>query len=138
MVRHLKRLISPRVILFVFALALLAYVTHKERQAEALVGCWDCGWEMRQAAYLVFAVAGLLIARWWALALALVLALKVLYTIGYVTFWNNIAEVHGAWHILKSSLRWSLDGHLEFFVVLAMSVIVICYAARLVRRAVSN
>src|SRR3954463_2989555 len=103
MVRYLKRFVTPRVILFVTSLLLWAYVWYTEYQFEKIVGCWDCGWETRQTSLLVLAAAGLLLARWWSLALSVSLGLKVIYSIGSVTFWNNIAEVHGFWRILKSS-----------------------------------
>lgn len=138
MTSYFKRLFTPRAILFAVAVVLLAYVAYKEREVEKIVGCWDCGWETRQALYLVLGVAGLLVARWWALLISSLLGLKVLYSIGYVTFWNNIAEVHGVWRILKSSLGWSAETHVEFFVELVMAAIVVCYAAQLLRRYVSN
>jgi hypothetical protein len=138
MASYFKRLLTPRAVLFAVAIILLTYVAYEEREVEKIVGCWDCGWETRQVLYLAFGVAGLLVARWWALLISLLLGLKVLYSIGYVTFWNNIAEVHGVWRILISSLRWSSDGHLEFFVELVMAAIVVCYAAHLLRRHVSN
>ena len=138
MANYFKRLVTPRAILFVFAIVLLVYVAYNEYQVQKIVGCWDCGWETRQAIYLTLGVAGLLVSRWWALLISLLLGLKVLYSIGHITFWNNFAEVHGVWRILKSSLRWSSDGHLEFFVELVMAAIVVCYAADLLRRYVSN
>ena len=138
MARYLKRLVTPRVILFVVAVALLIYVAYDEYQVEKIVGCWDCGWETRQAFYLVLGIVGLLLARWWALLISMLLGLKVLYSVGYVTFGNNFAEVHGVWRILKSSLRWSSEAHLEFFVELVMAAVVVCYAAHLLRRYLSN
>ena len=104
----------------------------------SISGCWDCGWETRQAFYLVLGIAGLLVARWWALLISLLLGLKVLYSIGYVCFWNNIAEAHGVWRILKSSLGWSVETHLEFFVELVIAAIVVSYAVLLLRRYLSN
>jgi hypothetical protein len=138
MASYFKRLLTPRATLFAVSIVLLTYVAYEEREVEKIVGCWDCGWETRQAFYLVLGVAGLLVARWWALLISLLLGLKVLYTIGHITLWNNFAEVHGVWRILKSSLRWSSDGHLEFFVELVMAVIVVCYAVQLLRLYVSN
>ena len=138
MARHFRWLVTPRVLLFVAALALLTYVAYKEYQIQKIAGCWDCGWETRHAFYLALAVAGLLIARWWTLSLSLLLALKVLYVMGHDTFWNNRVETHGVWPIVKSSLQWSADTHLEFFVLLVVATIVICYDALLLRRLVSS
>src|ERR1051326_2162297 len=138
MAGYLKRLGIPHVVLLVAAVFLLIYVRYYEYQIEQFAGCYDCGWETRQALYLLLGVAGLLVSRWWSLGISLLLALKVLYSIGSITFWNNIAETHGAWAILKSSLAWSSETHLEFFVLLAMAVIVLCYAALSFRRSLSH
>jgi hypothetical protein len=138
MAAYFKRFVTTTAVLFAIAVLLLIYVSYNEYQVEKSVGCWDCGWETRQAFYLVLSVAGLLVARWWALLISMLLGLKVLYSIGHITFWNNFAEVHGFWRILRTSLRWSSDGHLHLFVELAMAAIVVCYAAHLLRRYVSN
>jgi hypothetical protein len=138
MTSSLKRLVTPKAILFAVAVVLLIYVAYDERQTEKLAGCWDCGWETRQAFYLVLSVAGLLVAKWWALAISLLLGLKVLYSIGYVTFLINIGEVHGIWRALKSSLGWSAETHLEFFVTLTMAAIVVSFAVLLLQRLFSS
>ena len=138
MAAYLKRLGNPRVLLLVAAVFLLIYVRYYEYQIENFAGCYDCGWETRQAFYLLLGVVGLLVRRWWSLAISILLALRVLYAIGRITFWNNIAETPGALAILKSSLAWSSETHLEFFVLLAMAVIVLCYAALSFRRSLSH
>jgi len=138
MAGYLKRLGTQRILLFAAAVLLLIYVRYYEYQIERFAGCYDCGWETRQAFYLLLGVVGLLVRRWWSLVISLLLVLKVLYAIGRITFWNNIAEKHGALAILKSSLAWSSETHLEFFVLLAMAVIVLCYAALSFRRSLSH
>ena len=98
------------------------YVGYHEREIERLVGCWDCGWETRQAFYLMVAALALLPGRLWSAIVSMVASVKVVVSVGLVAFAENIAEVKGVWPILRTSIKWSLAGHPEFFVEIALAL----------------
>ena len=97
-------------------------VGYHEREIERFSCCWDCGWETRQAIYLVIAALGLLIGRLWSAIVSLIASMKVIITVGLVAFAENLAEVKGVWPILKSSVKWSLESHPEFFVEITLAL----------------
>ena len=131
-------LLKPKAIFFGAAIFLLIYVSVEERKSMEIVGCWDCGWETRQAFYLLVASAGLLISRFWGAAISLLASVKVIYSVGYVTFWNNMAEVRGVWHILKESLRWTYQAHPEYFVEILIAALISLYAISFLWRNISQ
>lgn len=49
---------------------------------------------------------------------------EVLITVGLVAVAENTAEVKGIWPILRSSVKWSLESHPEFFaeIILALGI----------------
>ena len=131
--RSILFLVKPKAIIWGTAILLLLYVAYRERRTEELVGCWDCGWETRQAFYLLIAASTLLVPRRWPAIVSLLAGVKVLYSVGYLAFWNNITEVNGFWHILKASLRWTYEAHPEFFVAIAVALVVMCFAISFLR-----
>jgi len=112
--RSILFLVKPKAIIWGTAILLLLYVAYRERRTEELVGCWDCGWETRQAFYLLIAASTLSIPRRWPAVVSLLAGVKVLCSVGYLAFWNDITEDIGFWHILKASLRWTYEAHPEF------------------------
>jgi len=77
-------LLQAKAIFLGVAIFLLIFVNYEERKSMEIVGCWDCGWNTRQAFYLLIASVGLLIGRFWSVISALLLSLKVTYSVGYV------------------------------------------------------
>jgi hypothetical protein len=120
------------------AIFLLVYVGYHEREIERIAGCWDCGWETRQALYLVVAALGLLIGRLWSAIAALALSIKVAVSVSLVAFVENIAEVKGLWPILRSSIKWSLASHPEFFVEIALALYVGLSSVLLIWRVIAG
>ena len=117
-----RYLFKPTAIVFGAAIVLWVYVGYHEHEIERVVGCWDCGWETRQALYLLVAALGLLIGRLWSAIVSLTLSIKVVVSVGLVAFAENTAEVKGVWPILRSSIKWSLAGHPEFFAEIALAL----------------
>jgi len=121
-------LLQPKAIIFGMAIFLFICVLDNERRVQEIVGCYDCGWNTRQAFFLLIASCSLLLGRFWSAIISLLASVKVIYSIGYVAFWNNIAEVHGSWRILKESLRWTYEAHQGYFAEFLLAVIVGSYA----------
>ncbi|HEU0143482.1 MAG TPA: hypothetical protein VFQ47_01735 [Nitrososphaera sp.] len=130
--------LKPKAIFFGVAIFLLIYISVEERKSMEIVGCWDCGWETRQAFYLLIASMGILIGRFWGAAISVLASVKVIYSIGAVAFWNNMAEVHGGWRILKESLRWSYQAHPEYFVEILIAMFICSYAVSFLWRNISR
>jgi len=51
-----------------------------------------------------------------------VASVKVVASVGLVAFAENIAAVKGVWPILRTSIKWSLECHPEFFVEIALAL----------------
>jgi len=131
-------LLKPKAIFFGLGIFLLIYVHVEELKVTEIVGCWDCGWGTRQAFFLLVASTGLLIRRFWGAIISLLAGLKVIYSVGYVAFWNNMTEVRGGWRILRESLHWSYQAHPEYFVEIVMAVLICSYALSLLWRDISR
>jgi hypothetical protein len=124
----------PKVALIAGALVLFVYIYHRENQINEFAGCYDCGWDMRQALLLVIGTVFLLFHRIWAGAVSFLAGLKVIYSIGYVTFFNNFMEVHGMWQIVRTSVYWTVEIHPERFIELLMAIVVIVLSIRIIIR----
>ncbi len=131
-------LLQPKAIIFGVAVFLLIYVHDSERRVMEIVGCYDCGWDTRQAFYLLIASLGLLLGRLWSVIISLLASVKVIYSVGYLAFWNNMAEVRGIGRILKESLRWTYEAHPEYFVEIIIAVLIGSYAASFIWRNISR
>jgi uncharacterized membrane protein YjjB (DUF3815 family) len=131
-------LLNSKTVICGVAILLLMYVASREHQTEGFVGCWDCGWQTRQAFYLLIAASTLLLANWWASVISLLAGAKVLYSVGHLPFWNNMAEVHGVWRILKASLRWTSETHPEFFVEISLALVISSRAISLLGQHISR
>jgi hypothetical protein len=118
----LRRLFMPRPVAFGASIFLLIYVGYHEREIEQFSGCWDCGWETRQAVYLMVAALALVPGKLWSAIVSVVASVQVVVSVGLVAFAENIAEVKGVWPILRTSVKWSLAGHPEFFVEIALAL----------------
>ncbi|HEU0144055.1 MAG TPA: hypothetical protein VFQ47_04655 [Nitrososphaera sp.] len=126
--RLIMFLLQPKAIFLGAAIFLFIYVFDNERRVEEIVGCYDCGWDTRQAFYLLIASLGLLLGRLWSVVISLLASVKVIYSVGYLAFWNNMAEVRGVGRILKESLRWTYEAHPEYFVEIIIAVLIGSYA----------
>ena len=112
--------LAPKLVICCITLLLVIYIAYHELLIESVAGCWDCGWETRDAVLLFGSAALLLMPKWWAAALSFVASIKVIVWVGMVAFWNNIA-LKTFWPILKSSVAWSYRGHPEFFVEIGIA-----------------
>jgi hypothetical protein len=88
-------LLQPKAIIFGIAIFLFIYVLDNERRIQEIVGCYNCGWNTRQAFFLLIASFSLLLGGFWSAIISLLASVKVLYSIGYVAFWNNIPKFAG-------------------------------------------
>jgi hypothetical protein len=136
--RTFLSLLHPKAIFFGLTLFLLIYVWDKESKMIEIVGCYDCGWFSRQVLFLFIASLGLLVNRFWGAIISLLLSMKVAYSSGHETFWNNMAEVNGNWRILKESLRWAYQSHPEFFIEIFVAVLIGLYATFFLWRDISR
>src|SRR5437660_1378452 len=75
-----------KALLIAAAVVLLVYIRHRENQINDIAGCYDCGWNMRQALLLVIGTVFLLFDPTWTAVVAFLSNLKVIYSIGYVAF----------------------------------------------------
>jgi hypothetical protein len=130
-------LLQPKAIIFGVAVFLLIYVYDSERRVMESVSCYDCGWDTRQAYYLLIASLGLLLDRLWSVIISLFASVKVIYSVGYVAFWN-MAEVRAVGGILKESLRWTYEAHPEYFVEIIIAMVIGSYATSFIWRNISR
>jgi hypothetical protein len=130
-------LLQPTAIIFGVAIFLLIYVYDSERRVMESVSCYDCGWDTRQAYYLLMASLGLLLGRLWCVIISLFASVKVIYSVGYVAFWS-MAEVRVVGGILKESLRWTYEAHPEYFVEIIIVMVIGSYATSFIWRNISR
>ena len=133
MANNLKKtvcfLLQPKALLFGVAIFLLIYIHDSERKIIEVAGCYDCRWDTRQALFLLIASFGLLIGRPWGAVISLLAALKVVYSVGSLVCFNNVAEAQGGWRILEASLAWTRETHPEYFVEITAAVLIAAYSA---------
>jgi hypothetical protein len=81
MIGKVKRLIlfllQPKAIFLGAAIFLFIYVFDNERKAQEIVGCYDCGWDTRQAFFLLIASLSLLFGRLWSVIISSLASVKV-------------------------------------------------------------
>ena len=63
----------------------------------------------------------------WETALA---SLKVMYSVGYVTFFNNFMELHGTGPIVRTSTYWAWQLWPEHFLELILALVVFVMGLR--------
>jgi hypothetical protein len=124
----------PKAILFGISVFIFGYIYVTELRGNFAFGCYDCGFLTRQAFLVLVASAALLVKRNWSVIISLLCSLKVLYTIGYVTFWNraiiggdSISQLN-CWTVLKESIALSYETNSILFVELFITSIIIAYA----------
>ena len=127
-------LLQPKAVIFGVTVFLLFYIHYSEQKTIEFVGCYDCGWDTRQALLLLIASFCLLIGKPWPAVVSLLAALKVIYSVGSLAFFNNVVEAQGGWRILKASLAWTRETHPEYFVEIAVAVLIAAYSAAFIGR----
>jgi len=132
--KTVRFLLQPKAVILWAAVFLLIYVHDSERRVIEVAGCYDCWWDTRQALLLLIASLGLLTGRAWSVGISLAAALKVIYSIGSVACFNNVAEAQGGWRTLKASLAWTREAHPEYFVEIAAAALIAAYSAAFIRR----
>jgi hypothetical protein len=123
-----------KALLIAAAVVLFVYIRQRENQINEFAGCYDCGWNMRQALLLVIGTVFLLFNRVWTAVVSFIAGLKVIYSIGYVAFFNNVMEVHGLRQILRTSVHWTFELAPERFIELLLAIVVIVVSGRIVAR----
>src|SRR6266496_4612071 len=117
-----------KVLLISAAIVLFVYIYRREQQINEFAGCYDCGWDMRQALLVVFGATFLLFHRIWTAIVAFLAGLKVTYSIGYVVFLNNLMEVRGTWQIIRTSVHWTFELRPEHFIELLFALVIMVSA----------
>jgi hypothetical protein len=107
---------------------LFVYIYRREQQINEFAGCYDCGWDMRQALLVVIGAFFLLFHRIWTAIVAFLAGLKVTYSIGYVVFLNNLMEVRGTWQIIRTSVHWAFELRPEHFIELPFALVIMVTA----------
>lgn len=133
-------LLQLRAILVGISAFIFGYVYITEMRENLAFGCYDCGFYIRQVFLILIASAALLVNRNWSLIISLLASLKVIYSIGYQTFWNlqirdsvnqESFNQMSSWIIFRDSLIWSLETHPIWLVELLIVSIVFFYAISL-------
>jgi hypothetical protein len=124
-------LIAKRVLIGI-ALVLFVYIARKEWRIQEITGCYDCGWNMRQAFFLLVGAFLSVFRSVWTAVISLLATFKVLYAIGYVTFFNNVLEVGGVGQIIRTSSYWTFKLWPEHFLQLAVALAVLALAGRII------
>ena len=125
-------LFQPKAILFGISIFLFIYVYVSEWRDNHAFGCYDCGFYTRQVLLLLTASSVLLIKRTWSVIISLLCSLKIVYTIGYLAFWN-MAIRSDVSHpnnliILRDSISWAYEWKPILFIELIIALIIIIYA----------
>jgi len=138
MVKRIKSafvfLLQPKAVLFGISVFLFAYIFVTELRFESTWGCYNCGFNTRQAFLILIASFFLLIKRNWTVSIALLASLKVIYSIGFIIFWNKTIRSYPTnhltnWAILYDSITWSYyELEVIWFVELSIALIIFIYA----------
>ena len=133
MTRRAKKLswsLLARAVLIGATVIVLIYVARHEARVHEFAGCYDCGWNLRQALLLVVGAVLLLFRFFWTAVVSLLASLKVIYSVGYMTFFNNFMEVHGTWQIVRTSTYWAWKLWPEHFLEFLLALVVFAIGVR--------
>ena len=125
---------TPKAIVFGATIFLLIYVRFEERRIQDFSGCWNCGWQTRQALPLFVAAASVLVLRWWTALLAFLTSLKVAASVTFVGVLDNPLELERPWPILKSSCGINYERHPEFFFEIGIALFLTWVSSRYIYR----
>jgi hypothetical protein len=129
-------LLKPKAIVLGLAIFYF-FLVHDFESKKVLNTCWDCR-SVGEPLLIVLSALGLVLNKWWSVMVSLLLSLLVVYFVGHIAFWNNFAEAHETWQILRVSMKWTAETHPQYFIDVVVAALMGSYSLYFLYRNISR